>query len=57
MHLYWWRAKAIDKTDDRNTKSSYAVNLSSLLVDDNNVKVALDFVDKYKPKSDNPIDH
>lgn len=49
--------KAIDKTDDRNTKSSYAVNLSSLLVDDNNVKVALDFVDKYKPKSDNPIDH
>ena len=49
--------KAIDKTDDRNTKSSYAVNLSSLLVDDNNVKVALDFVDKYKSKSDNPIDH
>lgn len=49
--------KAIDKTDDRNTKSSYAFNLSSLWVDDNNVKVALDFVDKYKPKSDNPIDH
>ncbi len=49
--------KAIDKTDDRNTKSSYAVNLSSLLVDGNDVKVALDFVDKYEPKSDNPIDH
>lgn len=49
--------KAIEKTDDRNTKSSYAVNLSSLLVDDNNVKVALDFVDKYEPKTDNPIDH
>ena len=49
--------KAIDKTDDQNTKSSYAVNLSSLLVDENNVKAALDFVDKYKPKTDNPIDH
>ena len=49
--------KAIDKTDDRNTKSSYAVNLSSLLVDGNDVKVALDFVDKYEPKSDNPINH
>ena len=48
--------KAIDKTNDRNTKSSYAVNLSSLLVDDNNVKVALDFVDKYEPETDNPID-
>lgn len=47
--------KAIGKTDDRNTKSSYAVNLSSLLVDENNVKVALDFVDKYEPQKDNPI--
>ena len=47
--------KAIGKTDDRNTKSSYAVNLSSLLVDENNIKVALDFVDKYEPQKDNPI--
>ena len=49
--------KAIDKADDRNTKSLYAVNLSSLLVDENNEKVALDFLDKYEPKTDNPIDH
>ena len=50
--------KAINKTDDRNTKSSYAVNLSSLWVNGNNVKAALDFVDKYKPlKTDNPVVH
>ena len=49
--------KAIDKTDDRNTKSLYTLNLSPLLVDGNNVKVALDFLDKYEPKTDNPIDH
>ena len=49
--------KAISKTDDWKSKSSYARNLSSLLVDGNNVKVALDSVEKYKPKSDNPIDH
>lgn len=48
--------KAIEKTDDRDTKSLYAINLASLLVDDNNVKVALDYVDKYKPRTDNPID-
>ena len=49
--------KAIDKADDRNTKSSYAVNLSSILIDENKVKAALDFVDKHEPKTDNPIDH
>lgn len=49
--------KAIEKTNDNNTKSSYAINLSSLLVDGNNVKSALDFVEKYEPKTDNPIEH
>lgn len=49
--------KAIDSTDDKNNKSSYALNLSSILVTGNNVKVALDFVDKYEPKLDTPIDH
>ena len=49
--------KAIDKTVDRNMKSSYALNLSSLLADENNKKFALSFIEKNKPKTDNPIEH
>ena len=47
--------KAIDKTDDRNTKSLYTLNLSPLLVDGNNVKAGLDFIEEYEPKTGNPI--
>lgn len=49
--------KAMDLTDDANTKSSYAVNLSNLLIDGSNAKAALEFVEKYVPKTENPIDH
>lgn len=48
---------AIDKANNTTSKSSYADNMSPLLVDGNNVKVALDFIEKFKPESDNPIDH
>lgn len=54
INLYWI---AIIKANNEASKSSYALNLSSLLIDGNNVKFALDFVDKYEPKSDNPIEH
>lgn len=48
---------AIDKTDNSNTKSSYAANLASILADGNNVDTALKFLDKYEPQTDNPIEH
>ena len=49
--------KAIENTEDRNDKSTYAINMSSLLVDGINAKPALEFVEKYQPKTNNPVDH
>ena len=46
---------AIDKANNTSSKSSYADNLSSLLMDGENAKEAMDFVEKYKIQTDNAI--
>ena len=47
--------KKLDKANNTTSKSSYADNLSSLLMDGENAKAAMDFVEKYKIKTDNAI--
>ena len=48
--------KAIDNTDDKNCQSTYALNLSSLLVERNGAEQALELIEKFQPQSNNPYD-
>lgn len=48
--------KAIDSTDDQNDRSTYALNLSSLLVEQKGTEQALELIDKYQPTTSNPFE-